>query len=97
MVWPRHSPGDSRRAAKYCSLLLLVILLGGFTWPTNAAGFDPAELQTVVDKIGVEPTGMPFNSIIAIELNEAGNSVRALRAIHYIGTRLETSLFMAQD
>jgi len=25
--------------------------------------------QAVIDKIGVEPTGMPFNSIIAIELN----------------------------
>ena len=26
--------------------------------------------QAIVDKIGVEPTGMPFNSIVAIEVNE---------------------------
>ena len=54
--------------------------------------------EAIKEKIGVEPTGLPFNSKMAIaafspRLNEAGNSVRAQNAIKYISDELNLSIF----
>jgi glutaminase len=50
-------------------------------------------LDAIVEKIGVEPTGMPFNSIIAIELNDA----RAINPMVNAGAIAAVSMIEAKD
>lgn len=49
--------------------------------------------QTVLDKIGVEPTGLPFNSITAIELNSA----RSVNPMVNAGAMAAVSLVQGTD
>ncbi len=54
--------------------------------------------QVVLEKLGAEPTGLPFNSVTAIaafspRLDAAGNSVRAQKAIAYISQQLSINIF----
>ncbi|MEM9257011.1 MAG: glutaminase A [Pseudomonadota bacterium] len=60
---------------------------------TAALVMQKVGLGTLRDKIGVEPTGMPFNSIIAIELN----SKRSINPLVNAGAIASVSLLPAKD
>ncbi len=60
---------------------------------TLALVLEEQSIEAIVQKIGVEPTGMPFNSIIAIELNRH----RSVNPLVNAGAIAAVSMLRAQD